>query len=193
MAKVLAEIRFAEEIEAFNRATAEILEKSDRTRVVLLGAELDRILTLLLRVFLIPSNTKKDLLLESNSTFSTRIELGYRTGLLKPDWVHDLRILNIIRDVFAHGKAGLHLEVSPHQEMCFQLIIGSKWIAASGDEPKRGGNAPTRFVATIVVLASEMLCAGASLTKIDERWKIISDAVTIVKNPEETEIWKARK
>ncbi len=167
------------EMDALNRATAEMLDKSDRVRVVLLGAELDRILTEALRAFLIPADSKKDILLDSNSTFSTRIELGYRVGFLKPEWVHDMRILNQIRDDFAHGQAGLHLGASPHRERCFQLIIGEKWMDAGGYGGSEGDNGPTRFVSTVTVLAAHLLLIRTELSGIEERWRKFKSSVVV--------------
>lgn len=168
----------AAEFDAFNRATAEVLEKSDRVRVVLLGAELDRILTMTLRRFLIPPDKITDILLDRESTFATRIELGYRIGLLNPDWVHDLRLINSIRDDFAHGQSGLHLESSPHREMCFQLKIGSKWSEINRSSPD-GGNAPTRFVSTAVFLASNLLIIGSKTRRIEEHWRTFTHTFTV--------------
>jgi|GEM_PF-5968391 len=182
-------INFHQEIEQFNLATQEMLKKSDRFRVVLLGAEIDRLLKLLLQAYLVPSRDGRDFLLEGGATFTTRIELGFRVGLLKPEWVDDLRVINAIRDKFAHGRAGLCLDKEPFRELCYTLQFGQQWIDAGDNRGKEGDNSATRFVATAVMLASHICVIGITLKPLDPISKTYpEDLVELIKE-EDRKSW----
>ena len=98
-----------DEIAYINRVSSEIFKESDRSVGVLLGAELDVLLEKLLHHALLPKNKKSNPLLEHDgplATFSSRIELCYRMGLISEDWHHDLQTIRKIRNEFAHGLLG---------------------------------------------------------------------------------------
>jgi hypothetical protein len=80
--------------------------ESDRGCVIVSAALLDDILVQLLKRRLAPSLQKKDELLEDGvsgfSTFSARIDLAYRLGLLRKSSRDTFHLLRKIRNDFAH-------------------------------------------------------------------------------------------
>jgi len=81
-------------------------EESDRGCVIVSAAMLDDILSQLLKRRLAPSLEKKDELLDNGasafSTFSARIDLAYRVGLLRASARATFHLLRKIRNDFAH-------------------------------------------------------------------------------------------
>ncbi len=172
-----------QDLEAINKTTQEILEKSDRVRAVLLGVQLDRLLQMLLKTYLVPFAGKKDPLLSGSGfagTFSARIELGYRVGLLPPDWHHDLKIINQIRDDFAHGLAGLHLNQPKFASLCNMLKLSADWQSHLPESKPSDINPQTRFVAACVVLSAHLCIARTKVERMPNVWTNYSfDAVTV--------------
>ena len=80
--------------------------ESDRGAVIVSVSLLDDILSDLLKSKLAPSLEKNDELFDSAfspfSTFSAKIDLGYRLGLLKPSLRASLHMLRKVRNNFAH-------------------------------------------------------------------------------------------
>ncbi|ANQ26844.1 hypothetical protein BA894_10430 [Vibrio natriegens] len=80
--------------------------ESDRGSVIVAASLLDDVLAKLLKARLAPSLEKKDELFDDHSspfsTFSARIDLAYRLGLLRPNARASLHQLRKIRNNFAH-------------------------------------------------------------------------------------------
>ena len=90
----------------------ESLEETDRAAVILLGAEIDELLRKILqkRILIQDNNDKSPDVLSSMgalSSFSARIQVVYRLGLLDSLVAHDLHIIRKIRNLFAHRTHGL--------------------------------------------------------------------------------------
>lgn len=180
----MTDTSLSDDIFAINQTTQDVLEKSDRVRAVLLGAQIDRLLQRLLKVYLIPKSGKNDRLLDGSGfagTFSARVELAFRVGLLSPDWYHDLKLINQIRDAFAHGLAGLTLNDSSLRSLCYSLKIGTEWIQNAPKDMQSQDNPQTRFVGSSVVLSAHLCLARAQLERTPEVWKTFKeDQVQIV-------------
>lgn len=92
--------------EAFLNFIKLLQEESDRGCVIVSAAMLDDILLQLLKRRLAPSLEKKDELLEDGSaafsTFSARIDLAYRVGLLRASTRSTFHLLRKTRNDFAH-------------------------------------------------------------------------------------------
>jgi hypothetical protein len=88
----------------------EFENESDRASVILAAALLDAALELLLRAFMRPCSTGEDPLFEGANapigTFSARIDVAYRLGLLDLDFSRALHLVRRIRNDFAHNIAG---------------------------------------------------------------------------------------
>ena len=87
--------------------------ESDRAAVILASALIDDTLRELLDGYLLSCPSSSDPLFDGNgpmSSFSSRIELSYRLGLISRDFASGLNILRRIRNSFAHDLAGCSFE-----------------------------------------------------------------------------------
>jgi len=84
--------------------------ESDRACVILAAALLDGALETLLKTYLLPSTQSEDALFEGGnaplSSFSARIEVSYRLGLLDAPAARALHLIRRIRNDFAHNVTG---------------------------------------------------------------------------------------
>jgi len=85
-------------------------KESDRARIILAAAMLDSALETLLRARLVPTSSHEDSLLDGPyspiSSFSARIDLAHRIGLISIKFCRDLHIVRRIRNEFAHNVIG---------------------------------------------------------------------------------------
>lgn len=90
--------------------TNEFRGESDRACVILAASLLDVALRSLLEARLAPSPNSSDMLFDGAnaplSTFSSRIDMTYRLGLLSARFCRDLHLVRRIRNDFAHNIAG---------------------------------------------------------------------------------------
>lgn len=84
--------------------------ESDRACVILGSAVLDSALEILLKGFFLPSATADDPLFDGANaclaTFSSRIEMAARLGLIDSAFAKNLHLVRRIRNDFAHNIAG---------------------------------------------------------------------------------------
>lgn len=176
--------RFREDIQYINLITQEVLRVSDRGRAVLIGAELDRYLKLLLQEYFLPQLSKSDKLLEGSgplSAFSARIEVLYRLGLLHPDWHHDLGIISRIRNKFAHGEVGMTLNEQSVSALCFNLIAGERWIQNNRKlDPTYPDTPQNRFVSSYVTLLGHLCIVRKGLKCAPAVWKSYKEESVIL-------------
>jgi len=112
-------------IEEFTKFTDEFKSESDRAAVILGTAHLDEYLRKLIGAFLLPVRTGNDELLDGDrplSTFSSRINLCFRMGLIDADIAKSLHIIRKIRNAFAHEVSGVTLEVGSHRDRINELV-----------------------------------------------------------------------
>jgi hypothetical protein len=103
----------------------EFKNESDRAAVVLAAAKLDYLLKATLESFLLPSSTGDDELLDADhplSTFSSRINITARLGLIAPDLARALHLVRKIRNSFAHEHSGVSLAAGPHRDRLDTLV-----------------------------------------------------------------------
>jgi DNA-binding MltR family transcriptional regulator len=83
-------------------------EESDRAVVILVGALLDNALSALLKSRLVASSSDSlfDGVNAPLSTFSARIDMAYRLGLISHQLSADLHLIKRIRNDFAHNVEG---------------------------------------------------------------------------------------
>jgi len=97
--------RMAEQLRTFYD---QMSDESDRGAVIVSVAILDDVLTELVKVKLVPSLEKSDELFDSAftpfSSFSAKIDLAYRIGLLRPSVRASLHLLRRVRNDFAHAS-----------------------------------------------------------------------------------------
>ena len=89
-------------------------KESDRAAVILSASLLDEALTTLIRTFLIPCSSAKDVLFEEAtsplSNFSSKIDLAHRLGLISSKLSRDIHLIRKIRNSFAHDVFGCDFE-----------------------------------------------------------------------------------
>jgi len=94
----------------FDELSKEFRSDSDRATAVLIGAEIDNVLLNIMKKVLGKENKNSvDLFgsMQPLSSFSSRIEMLFRLGIIDEEKHHDLHILRKIRNGFAHGRKGL--------------------------------------------------------------------------------------
>ena len=97
----------------------EFKDESDRAIVVLTAAKLDYLLLCVLQKHLVPNTSKDDEFFEKQgpgSTFSSKIMLAYRLGLIDKDMTRSLNLVRKVRNDFAHEASGCSLEKGSHKD-----------------------------------------------------------------------------
>jgi len=111
---------------AFRRFVDEFKQESDRAAVILGAAKLDALLCQILDRHFLPALGSNDELLEGDSplsTFSSRINIGYRLGLISAEFAKALHLVRKIRNSFAHDASGVTLASGPHSDRIRTLTL----------------------------------------------------------------------
>jgi DNA-binding MltR family transcriptional regulator len=89
-------------------------KESDRAAVILAASVADELLGTLLSAYLVPVSSSNDELFDGANaplgTFSSRIEMSYRLGLVSVKFARDLHLIRKIRNDFAHNIHGCSFE-----------------------------------------------------------------------------------
>jgi hypothetical protein len=112
--------------DSFTSFVEEFKDESDRAAVILGAAKLDALLGQILDRHLLPSLSSNDELLEGDSplaTFSSRINISYRLGLIDAHFAKSLHLVRRIRNSFAHEISGVSLQTGSHSDRLKSLII----------------------------------------------------------------------
>ena len=99
--------------------------EGDRAAVILVVAQLDLLLYQILQKYLMPGPSSKDELLESDrplGSFSAKICMAYRLGLIDNLFSGSLHLIRKIRNDFAHELEGCTLDSGPHRDRVKGLI-----------------------------------------------------------------------
>lgn len=127
--------------EDFQKFIKLLQEESDRGCVIVSAAMLDDILSQLLKRRLAPSLEKKDELLEDGAaacaTFSARINLAYRVGLIRASTRATLHLLRKTRNDFAHVSAPTTFDSSSVKSRVHEIFTLNKEIMNSFSETIR--------------------------------------------------------
>jgi hypothetical protein len=111
--------------QAFTEFVQEFQNESDRAAVIIGAAKLDYLLAQILAKYLLPSTAKSDELLEGDSplsTFSAKIALTYRLGLIDAKLSRALNLIRRLRNSFAHEVSGCSLESGPHRDRIREIV-----------------------------------------------------------------------
>jgi hypothetical protein len=103
---------------AFEEFFNDFKAESDRAAVILGAARIDLGLYHLLQHTLPPNTSRSDELLEGDSpspTFSLRINICYRLGLIDAELTRSLHLIRRIRNIFAHEASGSSLDSGSHR------------------------------------------------------------------------------
>jgi hypothetical protein len=114
----------AQDIVAYESFLADFAKESDRAAVVLGAAKLDLQLYQILQKVLLPNPGSSDELLDGDaplSTFSARINLCYRLGLIDRSLTRALHLIRRIRNSFAHEISGSDLNSGSHCDRIKEL------------------------------------------------------------------------
>jgi hypothetical protein len=112
--------------ESFTAFVNEFKDESDRAAVILGAAKLDALLAQILDRHLLPCLGNNDELLDGDSplsTFSARINICYRLGLITPEYAKSLHLVRRIRNSFAHEISGVSLQTGSHSDRLKSLIV----------------------------------------------------------------------
>jgi len=113
------------EREAYKDFIDEFKEESDRAAVILGAAKLDLYLYQILIKVLLPNPSGQDDLFDGDgplSTFSAKIHLSYRMGLIDAGLAHSLHMIRKIRNAFAHEVTGCKLDSGSHRDRVKELM-----------------------------------------------------------------------
>lgn len=98
----------------FDVLHAEFSKESDRAAVILTASIADELLRRVLIGRLVPVSSSSDDLFDGGnaplSTFSSRIEMAYRVGIISVRFARDLHLIRKIRNEFAHNIHGCSFE-----------------------------------------------------------------------------------
>ncbi|WP_304546447.1 hypothetical protein [Sulfurimonas microaerophilic] len=111
--------------EEFEKFANEFKTESDRAAVILGASQLDLLLYQILERFLLPCTSGKDELLDGDSplaTFSSRINISYRLGLIEADFARALHLIRRIRNSFAHEISSASLNAGSHRDRIKELV-----------------------------------------------------------------------
>lgn len=103
----------------------EFSNESDRAAVILGAAKLDVLLYQLIQKLLVPTASSTDELLDGDSplsTFSSRINMAYRLGVLDARFTRALHLVRRIRNSFAHELASSTLATGSHRDRVRELM-----------------------------------------------------------------------
>lgn len=136
----------------------EFEKESDRAAVILTSSMLDSALTSLLRSFLVDTPNSEDELIERPnaplSTFSAKIDISRRLGLISNKFCRDLHIIRRIRNEFAHNIAGCSFSDTTIRSRVFELCKSSGIIERN---PKKRKDFPDGPRGDFLVVSSWML------------------------------------
>jgi hypothetical protein len=110
---------------AFRTFIAEFKDESDRAVVIIGSAKLDYSLYQILSKYFVPNVSGSDELLEGDSplsTFSAKINICYRLGLIDSTFARALHLTRRIRNSFAHEVSGGRLDTGSHKDRVKELI-----------------------------------------------------------------------
>ena len=110
----------------------EFESESDRAAVILTASLLDNALYSLLKNHFVPLPSNTDSLFDSAnsplSTFSAKIDISHRIGLISSKFCRDLHLIRRIRNEFAHNIHGCTFENSTVKQRILELAKSSKII-----------------------------------------------------------------
>ena len=113
-----------QKVEKFDEFVEQLSTESHRAAVVLGAAKLDQTLYFILLGYFLPTKNKDDELLEGDSplsTFSARINLCYRMGIIDNNFTNALHLIRKIRNDFAH-ELDIRLDQPPNRDRVRELV-----------------------------------------------------------------------
>jgi len=124
---------------------AEFATASDRAAAIVAGAFLDVLLTDLLQANLIPDPKNDDKIFQGNgclATFSSRIDLSYRLGLIAKQEHRALHTIREIRNKFAHQLDAVTFARQDLRSLCANIEVPRVMVAPRSIPMSEKGEAP---------------------------------------------------
>ena len=119
----------------------EFAKESDRAAVILTASITDELLRSLIAARLVPVSSSNDDLFDGANapigTFSARIEIAYRLGLVSVKFARDLHLLRRIRNDFAHNIQGCSFDDAKVKSRIVELNNSHGIIARSPKQFKK--------------------------------------------------------
>lgn len=138
---------------------AEFGKESDRAAVILVASLFDNALESLLRTTLVPSASNTDEVFDTPNaplgTFSGKISMANRIGLISPRFCRDLHLIRRIRNEFAHNVSGCTFDSGPVNSRCLELAKSSGFI--DRHQKTRAREFPDGTRGNFLIIASWML------------------------------------
>lgn len=103
----------------------ELSKETDRACVIIAAARADYLLSQILAKHLIPNTASQDDLLDSDralGTFSARINVVFRLGLIDAEFARALHLLRKMRNSFAHEASTVNLDKASHRDRVREII-----------------------------------------------------------------------
>lgn len=103
----------------------EFTNESDRASAIIGAAKLDYLLYQCLSKFLLPNPSNNDPLFDGEgplSSFSSKINIAYRLGLISPQASKSLHLVRRIRNTFAHEAIGCNFDSGAHRDRVIELV-----------------------------------------------------------------------
>lgn len=151
----------------------EVHRESDRAAVVVGAAFLDSLLERLLLRTLRPHAAGPDPLFDGDaplSTFSSRINLSHRLGLIDDELARALHLIRRIRNDFAHNPAECDLNTSPHRDRVRELAnpikndpYFIKWRASFLTDSRSDASLHFRGMLFVIFSRLQYACIAAKL------------------------------
>ncbi|MFA6596154.1 MAG: hypothetical protein WCS69_00415 [Ignavibacteriaceae bacterium] len=110
----------------FQEFVNEFKGETDRAAVILGVAKLDSLLYQILKYYFVVTPSSSDELLDGDSplgTFSAKIYMMYRLGLIDASFARSLHIIRRIRNDFAHEVSGSTINSGSHKDRVKELSI----------------------------------------------------------------------
>ena len=172
--------------ERFEHFMRDFRTESDRAAVILGAAKLDVLLYQLLQRYLRPCTTSRDELLDGNSplaTFSSRIQVSYRLGLIDAELTRALNLIRKIRNSFAHEISTNDLSSGGHRDRVHELTAylrdGETFERWSSDETSEHSITSREFRAALALISLRLEGAFNRTEPIDasDETRLISSSV----------------
>lgn len=153
-----------------------LAKEGERAAVVLGAARLDISLKHILKKLMHPPSGGSDNLFDSShalSTFSAKIALAYRLGVIDKNFEHALQMIRKIRNAFAHSIGVASLSEAPYNGQLAELIRDIKKDGDTFDDmvsSLKDAGFPEKslsFCSAIIVLLVKLEIVAAATTKLE--------------------------
>lgn len=155
----------------------EFRKESDRAAVVLTASIMDELLRTVLAARLVPVTSSSDELFDGANaplgTFSSRIEMSYRLGLISVKFARDLHLIRKIRNDFAHNIHGCSFEDVKVRARVTELCNSHGIIGRSPDRFKDPLSVRDQFLESaswMIYFLNKQSSQMASIPAAQEEW-----------------------